>query len=163
MKIKLTFLLLFVVSASFAQIKVLGTQETPETIGHVKKMGGFHVYCEKYSDNTYHFTFRDLNYTSITELETFSFKDVDNAFENFYAVIINGLETLPEPILIELPEGVLRVIFTKSYGKHVFNFNFTPTGSGYESLSIFMNEKDANILFGKAEKNDKKKKKKKKK
>lgn len=158
MKIKITFLLLFVSAVSFAQIKVKeASEDKQEVIGELKTFGEVQFFMTK-SENMYIMSFKDINFTKLLQYETFTFNDVDNAFESLYKLIIDGFESKPdEPIVLELPEGDLEIHFPKLMGIVNVQFKFTKKSNpSYTAVSGGLTEKKVMKLFGKDEKKKKK-------
>ena len=86
------------------QIKFVNSDES-ETIGKIAPIGQTLVECSR-SGNIYTFTYKDVKYTTIDIYESFSFEDVNNAFDSLYDIIMKGLkEKRKNNIVVELPEG----------------------------------------------------------
>lgn len=61
--------------------------------------------CKK-AETTYFFTYEDAKVKHIRKEKTFKIEDVNNAFEDLYATIIKGFQSMPkEPIMLELPSS----------------------------------------------------------
>ncbi|GLB53911.1 hypothetical protein NBRC110019_29520 [Neptunitalea chrysea] len=146
--------------ASFGQIKVADkTTESWKTIGSVGAMGSANTILER-SGDLIKLTFRDIRFTQLKVYEEVTFKDVDNAFENLYSVIMDALENMPEEnITLKLPDGDLVLRFEKSFGKVNMNFVYFVSGVQEPAMSEYLTEKKVNKLFGKSTKKKKKKKK----
>lgn len=149
MKNSILLFTLIITTVGYSQIKKIDVQE-PELIGQIAPMGNLHIKCEKTGD-TYTFTYSDVTYQHIDEYKSFSFKDVDNAFDNLYEMIIKGFEEGPEEnTMIEIPDGFLWLDYTKSLGVVNFRFQHSPGSSGeITGYSIWLTKKKLNKLFGK--------------
>jgi len=143
----------------FSQISV-ETKPHPEFIGAFKYLGSTYVECRKTinenKDDYYSFVYRNSKYKQIEDLQSFGFYDIDNAFENFYTLCLEGFVNMPDDnyILLSLEDGDLMVRYTKSAG--VVSMYFIYTENGVTSETFFMNQKQAQKLFGKFKKKKKK-------
>lgn len=147
-KTLLLFILIAITLTGFSQIKKIKPAENI-LIGKIAPMGGLQIECIK-SGDTYTFTYRDVKYTQIVELKSFEFKDVDNAFEDLYKMIIDGLENPPkEDIMLELPNDIIWLSFTKAMGIANFRFGHSVSKSDAIGFSGWLTEKKVNKLFGK--------------
>lgn len=142
----ITVAMLLIMSVAHSQIKV--TQEfKPLEIGKVGSFGAKQFLCTKL-DDTYTITFRDINFSHLEEYKSFQFEDIDNAFENLYTIIMDGLENIPEDgIFMELPNGDLKLNFIKTMG--VANANMTYTENGISGTSGWITKRQTIKLFGK--------------
>lgn len=146
---KLTLLLLLLTTTlSFAQLKKVETIKTEE-IGKVQPFGApMNLECQKKGDE-YTIRYKDAEFPNLTEYREFSFKDVDNTFEDLYAVILDGFEKLPEEtIKLELPDYIISLEFKKSFGVPVVRFYSSRKG-GLVSASNQITKKQVEKLFGK--------------
>ena len=155
---KKLLLLISIVAMSqicFSQISVVKTPKS-EIIGKIAPMGQLHISCEKIAD-TYNFIYFDTKFKQLAEFKSFSFKDEDNAFENLYSMIMEGLQNPPkEDILIELPDDMIWLSFTKVMG--VSNFRFIHSVNKIPDIlgiSIWMTKKKVQKVFGKYSKKKK--------
>ena len=145
---KLIFLFL-VSTTCFSQIKKVETEKSID-IGKIGAMGQTWIECTK-SGNTYTFLYQDLKYQQITEYKSFSFEDVDNAFDNLYETMLNGLENKPnEDIMLELPNDIIWLKFKKSFGKTTVEFwHAVNKNSDVLGYSVWMDKKRLAKVFGK--------------
>lgn len=128
----------------FGQIKVIETPTT-ETIG---KLQGIKI--EK-TGNIYYITYDNLKYLNITDIKSFSFEDVDNAFENLYQMIIKGFDEVPEKdIMIDLPNDIIWLHFEKNMGIVSFQFYQNVNKTDVVAYSRYLTKKQVQKLFGKA-------------
>ncbi|AOR28952.1 hypothetical protein FORMB_19220 [Formosa sp. Hel1_33_131] len=149
MRNTITAVLLLFMSFGYAQIKKIEVTK-PTRIGKVGNFAVTEFFCEK-ANNTYRFTFRDINYTHLTEYKSFEFDDIDNAFENLYNLIIEGFNKPPkDDVFIELPEGVLKLHFIKAVG--IVNMNMDFSKNGISGLSGWLTKRKVIKLFGKKKK-----------
>lgn len=143
----LSFLLFY--SVSFGQIKEVKTEPT-ELIGKIGAIGETWIKIEK-SGNVYIFTYKDMKYQQLSEFKSFSFEDIDNAYDNLYNTIVKGLKEVPqEPIMLEIPDGFLWLEFGKTLGQPFVTFSHSIGKSGNViGKSTWMNKKKLDKLFGK--------------
>lgn len=149
MKTFFTVAMFLVMSLAHSQIKVKESKQVfePLEIGKVGSLGGYHFLCTKL-DNTYTISFRDLNYTQIEVYKSFHFEDIDNAFNNLYTIIMDGLENPPEDdILLELPDGTLKIKFVTALG--MVNANMSYMENGVSGTSAWLTKRKTRKLFGK--------------
>ena len=147
MRFTISILTFFVSISLTGQVKKI-TKEDVSTIGKI----GRNIEITK-TGNEYTITYNDINFT-IDEYKSFSFKDLDNDFENLYKMISEGFETPPkDPIKIELPNDIIWLKFKKSLGTvnlqidHAVDKNENVIGT-----SIFMTKRRVRKLFGKQRK-----------
>jgi hypothetical protein len=149
---KITLLvMLFVSVASFAQLKKVEVTK-PETIGKAQQFGGpLEAECFK-SGNTYTISYRDVQFKTQDVYRSFSFEDVDNTFNDLYAVIEQGMKDLPkEEIKLELPDHYVWLKFSKFLGSPVLVISSSSDKTA-NALIYFSNEmakKQVEKLFGK--------------
>lgn len=146
MKNLLIFFLLFPFLIN-AQIKKIDTDKGV-LIGEVSPMNVFIASCTKYN-NLYSVMFNNVKYSTITDIKSFEFSDVDNAFENFCNIIFDGLENTPKDmVVVEVGKGNLYLKFIKSFGVKSFKFYYTDK-FGVVSESGWLTLKQTKKLFGK--------------
>lgn len=145
----LTLIIILCVSFnSFSQIKKVKTEKS-ETIGKIAPMGQTHIECSK-SGDTYTFIYSDIKFQQITDFKSFSFKDIDNAFDNLYQTIMDGMKNPPkEDIRLELPNDMIFLHFEKNLGVTSFQFLHCP-GKNPEiiGMSVYLTKKKVRKLFG---------------
>lgn len=149
-RIVLTLLICsFVSLLSYSQIQKIETSKK-EMIGKIAPMGALNIQCEK-SDDVYIFMYRDVKYTQIVEFKSFVFKDIDNAFDGLYDMIMKGFKNPPkEDIMLELPDDIIWLNYTKAMGVVNFRFMHSP-GKNSEVMGVsgWLTKKKVNKLFGK--------------
>jgi hypothetical protein len=149
MKKIFTILVLILMSIStFGQIKKI---ESPKTvvIGKIAPLGSLVASIEKTEDNTYIFTYRDVNKSPLDVYKSFYFKETGHDFESLYQMIINGFEEIPkEALIVEVPNGKLYISFDKSMG--VVNATISSeTETELLGYCRALTKRDVNKLFGK--------------
>jgi len=148
--------LLFFISILFttclnAQIKVLETSKV-ETIGKIAPMGQLIAELEKNEkSNIYTVKYRDIKFSKVIDIKSFSFVDVDNALENLYNVIIKGIEEQPsEKIMLELPDSFVWLEFRKQMGVSTVTFSSSINKTDVIGVSSPLTKKQIDKLFGKS-------------
>jgi len=146
--VHLLTLLLFC-TISFAQIKAVKTTPS-ELIGKIGALNETWITIEK-TGNVYTFTYKDMRYKQLTDYKSFSFEDVNNAYENLYSTIVKGLGEVPsEPIMLEIPDSFLWLEFGKTFGQPFVTFSHSIGKTGdVIGKSTWMNKKKLDKLFGK--------------
>ena len=148
---KVLLMLMLIASSNFIHSQISRvTEEQPILIGKAGGfIGKFDIKCEKYSrDSTYVFTYRDINYRKLEVFKSFEFKDVDNAFNDFYKVLIDGFKKKPkEDIVFEIPEGYVKLHFVKAIG--ITNVNIASSKNGVSGVSGWLSKRKVKKLFGK--------------
>ena len=151
MKNSLYLLLLLFSSICLGQIKVIKS-DTHETIGRIAPLGKLHIECTK-SENTITFTYSDIKFTTIDSYDSFSFEDIDNAFDSLYEVIIDGFKKKKKNLItIELPEGegVIFLNFVKNFGVMSVQIAHAPyKDHDILKYSVYLTKNKAKKLFGK--------------
>jgi hypothetical protein len=143
--------MLLTASMSFAQLKRV--QTTPsESIGKAQQFGAPLEAEITKSGNVYTVSYRDMQFKTINEYRSFSFEDVDNTFNDLYAAIEEGFNTMPaEPMMLELPNHYVWLDFKKFLGYPVLtissSYNKTKDSPIYFSNEIA--KKQIEKLFGK--------------
>ena len=144
---------------SFGQISV-NKKIQSELVGEFKYMGSTYIECNKYpnegGDDYYVFNFRNSEYTQINDWQSFGFYDIDNAFENFSNMCLDGFNNVPDDnyFSLTLPDGQLMVKYTKSTG--VLMMYFVYIKNGITSQTSWMTKKQVLKLFGKSKKKKRK-------
>lgn len=138
----------------FAQLSVVDNPK-PETIGKIAPMGKLHISCEKLN-NTYTFTYSDVKFQQLTDYKTFSFKDIDDAFNKLYNTIMEGLANPPkEDLMLETPDGFIWLSYSKSMGVTNFRFGHSVQKTDVIGFSVWLTKKKVQKLFGKYSKKKK--------
>lgn len=146
---KLFYLLLLIGSFSSAQIKVVEPTKT-ELVGEIAPMKNLHIKIEKLPNNEYKFTYVDVKFQTIDDYKTFSFKDEDNAFENLYKMISDGLANPPkEPIMLELPNSYIWLNFIKTMGVGNVQIGHSVGKTDVIGYSVWLTKRKVDKLFGK--------------
>lgn len=142
-KITSTILLLFV-TFSFSQIKK--AEEKSVLIGEAKNIGVKIASMYKVpGDPDYYFiTYDNLKFTQITDVKSFGFKDIDNAFDYLYTSIVDGFKNKEKEIELELEDGLLTIEYAMGSIRFVFISN-----AGVSSFSGYITKKQFSTLFGK--------------
>jgi hypothetical protein len=133
----------------FSQLNVVPVEKAIE-IGKIAPMGMFIISMEKTKD-TYTVTYRDYKFIQITEIKSFSFKDENNAFEDLYAMIIKGFDTMPEEdTMLELGGKHVWLHYEKSMGFPVFRFaHAVDANANVIGFSQLLSKKQVIKLFSK--------------
>jgi hypothetical protein len=151
-KILLALLILSCISG-FAQIKqVENKKPTGTEIGKIQPMGQpVHISIYK-QDDIYVFTYKDSDFVTMDVYQSFMFKDIDNAYQSFYEMIMKGFEDMPEEeIKLELEHQFVWLKFSKRLGIKLVTFKSTESkteGARVISSKEF-NKKQIEKLFGK--------------
>lgn len=145
-KLLATILFLFTVLTGFSQIKVLPT--TPlERLGRV---GVSDVYVQKEGD-IYTFFYKNIENKADVNIRNFSFKNVENDYENLYKIIIDGFNASPMyDIKLELPGDFVWLHYTKTTAKTTVQFMTTNKVTSTTGISEMMTIDDVKKLFEKA-------------
>ncbi|GAA4776064.1 hypothetical protein GCM10023230_28870 [Flavobacterium hankyongi] len=130
---------------AFSQIKVLPT--TPlEKLGRV---GTNDVYIQK-EGSQYTFFYKNIENKEDESIRNFSFKNVENDFENFYKIIIDGFNANPiYDIKLELPNDYVWLHYTKTTSKLGVQFMTTNKVTQSTGISQIMSVEDVKKLFEK--------------
>ena len=84
-------------------------------------------------------------------MRTFSFKNVDNDYENLYKIIMDGFNASPMyDIKLELPNDYVWLHYSKTTAKTTVQFMTTNKVSGLTGISEGMTPDDIKKLFEKA-------------
>jgi len=146
MKKGLTILMLLCcVMTGFSQIKVLPT--TPlERLGRV---GVSDVYVQKEADN-YTFFYKNIENKESINIRSFSFKNVENDYENLFKIIVDGFSASPMyDIKLELPNDFVWLHYTKTTAKITVQFMTTNKATSATGISEMMTLDDVKKLFEK--------------
>ena len=145
-KLLATILFLFTVLTGFSHIKVLPT--TPlERLGRV---GVSDVYVQKEGD-IYTFFYKNIENKADVNIRNFSFKNVENDYENLYKIIIDGFNASPMyDIKLELPGDFVWLHYTKTTAKTTVQFMTTNKVTSTTGISEMMTIDDVKKLFEKA-------------
>lgn len=143
MKKLFTAALLLLSVLSFGQIKVLET--TPlERLGRV---GINDVYVQK-EGSQYTFFYKNVEDQEDTSIKNFSFKNVENDYENFFKIIMNGFNASPMyDIKLELPNDYVWLHYSKTGAKAGVQFMTTNKVTSSTGISGFLTMEDVKKLF----------------
>lgn len=135
------FLLLSVLS--FGQIKVLAT--TPlERLGRV---GINDVYVQK-EGAQFTFFYKNIENQEDSSMRNFTFQNVDNDYENFFNIIMNGFNASPMyDIKLELPNDYVWLHYSKTGNKAGVQFMTTNKLTSTTGISGFLSVDDVKKLF----------------
>lgn len=146
-------LVLLTSSVSFAQLKkVEKSVSTSETIGKAQQFGAPLEAEMTKSESTYTLRIKDSQYKQLEKYESFSFEDVDNTFNDFYAAIEEGFKTMPkESVMLELPNRYVWLAFQKFLGMQTMTISFSDdkSGNSHITMSNEISKKQIDKLFGK--------------
>lgn len=115
-------------------------------VGVAKNFGVTIATMSKVSgDPDYYFvTYNNLKYTSISDVKSFGFKDVDGAFETLYTEILNGFKNKSKRFELNVNDGTLSI----QYSMGSFRFYFIDS-AGIASWTGYITKKQFSTLFGK--------------
>jgi len=151
-KIILLFVLTFA-TASFGQFKKVETKEEKFTeIGKIQPLGQApQMICKKHEEkNVYLFMYRDADYKTLVEYESFFIKDVDNAFDSLYNAIIEGFAAKPkDPIVLETDNQFIYIRFVQNFGTLVTLGSSDKSDGAKPKYSPMFNKKQIEKLFAK--------------
>ncbi len=147
-------------------------QSTFELIGEKKLFGKTVIVCEKqkasdFVNDRYYFKFTSVPIKIYAFDCSFSFKNLDNAFENFANLCIDGFDNPPEKedsrakygyYEVELEDGNVFIEYDTSGIGVAMRFTYFESGQKLKS-TVFMYKKAALQLFGRSKKNKRKSKK----
>ncbi|KIX22906.1 hypothetical protein SY27_03605 [Flavobacterium sp. 316] len=109
---------LFASCVSFSQIKVIET--TP-----IIRLGAINqndMFIQNEGDQ-YIFTYKNIEKEEETSTRTFSFKDLNNDYNNLYDIIVNGFNADPLlDIKLELPKEFVWLHFSKNLDRTYVQF-----------------------------------------
>ncbi len=143
MKNLFTVALLLISVLSFGQIKVLET--TPlERLGRV---GINDVYVQK-EGTQFTFFYKNIENREDVSIRNFSFKNVENDYENFYKIIMDGFNASPMyDIKLELPNDFVWLHYVKATNKVTVQFMTTNKVTSTTGVSEFLTIDDVKKLF----------------
>ena len=134
-------------SCVFGQMQA-STVESLETIGKIKTS----VFLEKNADNQYFVRYQDMRFPSIVEFNSFWFRDIDNALDGFYNLVMDGFGDVdfpPDDLKLEFPDDVVFVRFEKFTGVKMASFVVYDNVSSFEKgRSGLFTKKQIQKLFG---------------
>ena len=135
---------LLVTGFGYSQIKKV--ENTKENL--IGKVNG--IECTKIGEK-YTFIYNDANYIHIDEYKSFTFKDVDDSFDNLYNIIIDGFNDVPEEdIKVKIPEGHLILQYKKVVG--VVNLIIYADQNHESGKTSYLTKRRIMKLFGKKKK-----------
>ena len=146
---------LFFLGEIYCQINIKNQKDLEETlIGEVKPMGAFMAECKRYisanHDTAYVVLFKNAKYTSITDIQGFSFNETGGDFIKLYKIIDENFKAKEKKeIEIPLKDGTLTLSFEKQVGALFLRFQwYEKTVLSYSGLLSFNQVKK---LFGNPE------------
>lgn len=145
MKKIITVAVLLINFLAFSQIKVV--QTTPlEDIG---KIGPKDVYIQKEGDEFTVF-YKNIEIKEVDAMRKFSFKNVDNDFENLYTIIMDGFKASPlYDIKLELPNDFVWLHYTRKADKLTVQLMSSNKISSSTGISDYLTKDQIGKLFGK--------------
>lgn len=159
-------LLLFITSTAFSQIKKVNVEQTQTEslaedkkttstvqIGVITSMAEPLIECLKKED-TYTFRYQNHKNSKNRKIQSFSFKDIDEAFDNLYQLVMDGFDNPvvnnQENVMLELPDDIIWLDYKKSLG--LVNFRFKQAAdkdTSKVSVSAWISKDKVRKLFGK--------------
>ena len=142
-------ILFFSFSISYSQIKVIETVPI-EKIGRVGTNGSSDIYIQK-EGNEYKLVYKNTEPEDAGEFSSFSFKDLNGDFENFYTLINTGFNATPvADIKLELPNDFVWLHYIRNLQKVVtLQFMSSNKVSSTTGISDVLSKSDVAKLFGK--------------
>lgn len=144
---KKTFLLFTILISifSFSQIRI---DNSPNSI-LVGKITAGSISLEKL-DRKYTICYDDAKFTKVSSLKCFSFLDVENDFENFYALLLDGFNNPPkENIKLDFPNDNIEIHYEKMMGVVSMQFIQYFKEANVYGYSSYITKKQLQKLFGK--------------
>jgi hypothetical protein len=141
--------LLFVSSLGFSQIKVMETVPLIQ-VGRIGENGNSNIYIQK-EGNEYKVIYKNIDPEELGSTRFFSFKDLNNDFESFYKLTLNGYNASPvQDIKLDMPNEIVWLHYVKSLqNKVTMQFMTTNKVTGITGTSDFMTPESIKNLFGK--------------
>ncbi len=128
-----------------SQIKVLETK----IIERLGKIGANDIYVQK-EGNEYTIFYKNMENTDSNGYKKFSFKDLENDYENLYAIMVAGFTASPmQDIKLELPDDYVWLHYTKSGQRTSVQFMTSNKVMDTAGVSDFMDLASVRKLFGK--------------
>lgn len=142
----ITFLLFSIIG--FSQIQTVRKSGTVE-IGRVGPMGKQNLWCER-SGNTYTFYYKDMKSPRMATVKSFSFKNLNNDFDNLYDLIMEGFKEMPiENTMVKLPKDIIFLHYEKVVGATSFQFWHGDGKKMDGGVSQLLTKGQVQKLFGK--------------
>ncbi|MDC3314928.1 hypothetical protein OAV08_00995 [Flavobacteriaceae bacterium] len=141
---KLLLLLMFVPLMTIGQVKKMDSKA--EEVGVAKNFGVEIAKLSKVAGEPdyYFFTYNNLKYDIITDVDSFGFKDIDGAFDYLYNGIVDVYKNKSKAVEFELADGMLSV----QHQMGAVRFYFI-NKAGVDSWTGYMTKKQMATLFGK--------------
>lgn len=153
MKTKIILILSFILitNKSYSQIipNPIDSTEKTVTVGEIKLFGAYYADCKmriKKGDTLVTIFFKNVKYTTITDIKTITFKETGQDLNKLFQIISTNISSNEKKeITIPIQEGTLKLIFEKK------SVQFTTWDNSILSYSIYFKQKHINQLFGKVE------------
>lgn len=147
-KLILLFTFLSFVLTGYAQISTIKKSRTVE-VGRVGPLGKQNLWCER-TGNEYTFYYKDMKSPGMATVQSFSFKDIDNAFDDLYAMIMNGFDEMPtDNTIVKLPKDIIWLHYEKVVGATSFQFWHGDSRQMDAGVSQLLTKGQVQKLFGK--------------
>ena len=148
MKSLLLITLLLCSTLGFSQIQTIKKSKKVE-VGRVGPMGKQNLWCER-EGITYTFYYKDVKSPGMATVKSFSFKDIDNAFDNLFELIMEGFQAMPiENTMVKLPKDVIWLHYEKIVGATSFQFWHGDGNKMDAGVSQLLTKAQVQKLFGK--------------
>jgi hypothetical protein len=146
MKKVIAIAILFISSIGFSQIKVLETVPV-EKLGRVNN----NFYVQKIGDEFTFFYTTVQSDESESGLKSFSFKNVDNAYQSLYGIISKGFTASPlNDVKLELPNNFVWLHYIASSDKVTVQFMVSSKEAGTTHISEALSKEQVEKLFQKS-------------
>lgn len=144
------FISIFLNTAT-CQITKITNNVVSTSIGEVKDFGGWWASMSMYTtekDTSYGIAFLNTKYSTINDIKSFTFKQVDNDFNYLYKLICDTISAVKKTSVdLQLEKGLLTLNFDVSMGAggvaFVWEENYV------RSTSRYFSRKQIDKLFGK--------------
>ncbi|WP_281239305.1 MULTISPECIES: hypothetical protein [Flavobacterium] len=146
MKKIIAIAVLLISSVGFSQIKVVETVPV-EKLGRINN----DFYVQKVGDEyTFFFKTTSIDLEEIS-LKNFTFKNVDNAYQSLYGIILNGFNASPiNDIKLELPNNFVWLHYIVSSDKTTVQFMVSNKEASSTNVSESLTKEQVDKLFQKS-------------
>lgn len=146
MKKVVAIAILLISSVGFSQIKVVETVPV-ERLGRINNS----FYVQKIGDEFTFFYTTQVADDDEAALKSFTFKNVDNAYQSLYSIISNGFNANPlNDIKLELPNTFVWLHYIVSSDKTTVQFMVTNKASSTTNVSEPLSKEQIEKLFQKS-------------